>query len=478
MSKVDQLPPPNKPVVLEVIDLNHGKVRLPRGALKPIFSGGDITFKTIAFVNRKNQEVEKCFVNRSNGSFGLGSIHRVQRHLHSKGYKTKIVDEYGVLEPDLYFKEGQEVLGNGIEEFDYQKRILKLAKRHGRGMFVAATGAGKSVAQYLISKNVSGNTLVLCHSIDIVNQLYKGALKFFDEDDVVRMDSSWTGGGRICFCVNKSALLVNREAIHKYFDCVIVDEAHRFSTEYEELFDYLVAPLRFAFTATPPENDRKIPLEKFFGDILLSLDTAWGIKEGILTPPTVVLVKGAFVFGINDGTYQSIYRHAVVQNVMYNRQIAEVIDFNIKNKLTFLCMVTSLEHGENIAKILRSEFKHDIAFLSGKNTKAEREEMQDGIRDRTLPGVIVTNIWEAGIDIANLDSVLMAFNGKVDKGVARVPQFLGRVLRRADGKKSAYIFDFTAKNKYLSEHFVSRLEMYIDQGWNLTSWEVLKKSSI
>jgi len=472
---VDLLPDPNDHIVIEVIDLNHGKVRLNRKVLKPIFSGDGVCFQVKAFIQGKNKLVEKCFVNRANGSFGLGSLNRVRNHLRSKGFKTRTYDPHGFLDVDDLFEDEHIMLGSGVSEFDHQKKILRLAKKHGRGQFVAATGSGKSFGQYLIAKNVKGNTLVLCHSIDIVNQLYKGSLPYFDKDDCVRMDSSWDREGKVCFCVNKSALLIPRKKIFDYFDCIIVDEAHRFSSEYEEFFEYMAAPLRFSFTATPPEDDRKISLEKFFGDILLKLDTQWGIDKGILTPPTVVVVKGQFVFGLNDQKYQQIYKGAVTQNIMFNRDVAKVIDFCVKTSKSFLCMVISLEHGENIARIVQREFGHDIPFMHGKSTKSDRENVQAIIRDRTLPGAICTNIWEAGIDIQNLDCAIIAFNGKVDQGVARVPQFLGRALRKADGKDKAYVFDFTAKNKYLAEHFVSRLEMYLEEGWDMTTFDALCK---
>ena len=61
---------------------------------------------------------------------------------------------------------------------DYQKKAVRKAIKNKGGVIHHPTGTGKSIVFLGIASAIDGNILILCHSLDIIKQIYNDAIKF------------------------------------------------------------------------------------------------------------------------------------------------------------------------------------------------------------------------------------------------------------------------------------------------------------
>ena len=118
-----------------------------------------------------------------------------------------------------------------------------------------------------------------------------------------------------------------------------------------------------------------------------------------------------------------------------------------------MVLVRRLRHGENILKFMPD----DIIFLKGEDDIDIRNDAMNKIRSRDMKALIASTIADEGLNLPELDSIVMA-GGGTSKTTAL--QRVGRALRLFPGKKKAYIEEFYDDAMYLSKHSKDREEIY------------------
>ena len=81
---------------------------------------------------------------------------------------------------------------------------------------------------------------------------------------------------------------------------------------------------------------------------------------------------------------------------------------------------------------------------------------------------IVTRIWREGINIKSLGSIILAKGGKGSEesgGWEATLQTIGRCLRKCEGKEYAVVVDILDPYRYLAEHTIERMQVYVKMGW-------------
>ena len=76
--------------------------------------------------------------------------------------------------------------------------------------------------------------------------------------------------------------------------------------------------------------------------------------------------------------------------------------------------------------------------------------------------MIASAIWNEGVNIPSLNHIINAVGGKARISVEQIP---GRGLRTSKGKTTVRITDFLDPYRYLAEHTVRRLQIYVELGW-------------
>jgi superfamily II DNA or RNA helicase len=131
-----------------------------------------------------------------------------------------------------------------------------------------------------------------------------------------------------------------------------------------------------------------------------------------------------------------------------------------------LIMVDQIGHGELIQKLMLKHMMRDVPFVRGDTSKDERLEWIKKCKEGKVPYMIASTIFDEGLDIPNLRSLILA-GGK--KSEIRSIQRLGRGLRRADNKTAVEVIDFYDLNpKILEKHSKERLGTWEDEGYTVT----------
>ena len=77
--------------------------------------------------------------------------------------------------------------------------------------------------------------------------------------------------------------------------------------------------------------------------------------------------------------------------------------------------------------------------------------MKDGFTDV----LVASKIFDQGVDIPELDALILAGSGK---STGRALQRIGRVIRKYPGKEKAIVIEFMDNCKYLKNHSEVRME--------------------
>ena len=245
---------------------------------------------------------------------------------------------------------------------------------------------------------------------------------------------------------------------------VFIDEAHLVASKMERigLFNYALqlmpnAYMRWGLTATPfmREQLHDWMLAGGTGDVLYKITNRELIDLGFLTECVVDM----FLTGKQPDvpkTWPDCYDYGVVTNRIRNDKIVKVFQ---SYPGPTLILVNKIAHGELLAK------KLNIPFLSGQSSAAEREQAIEDMKAGNMAGVIASTIWDEGIDIANIKTVILAGGGKSDiKNLQR----LGRGLRLAEGKTQLQLVDFLDQSPaILARHSQLRKALWLEQGFKV-----------
>jgi len=95
--------------------------------------------------------------------------------------------------------------------------------------------------------------------------------------------------------------------------------------------------------------------------------------------------------------------------------------------------------------------------LEGSNSSKKRGETIEDLKSGNLHTLIATSLADEGLDIPNLDVLILAGSGK---SKTKALQRIGRVIRPYEGKKQAVVIDFMDQSKYCKKHSLLRKKIY------------------
>jgi len=414
---------------------------------------------------KRPKETKKFFIDR-NGYFFTGLLPRVEDYLERKGYVIEFVGRFRRLQshkPNI----------KGIKFRSDQLDAIEDARRIQRGVIHFPTGSGKTViAAGLISCFLpKKRVLFLCHTIDILTQTYQRFRGYgFPNIKILggkHKDREGFLKGQVCLSTIQSFSSFNPKDYVDQYDIVIVDEAHHISskgTQYGQVLQQMLAPVRVGLTATVPEKRESIfTVEGLIGPVIAKMTSEEAVNKKILAQVKLNLItvpKTSSVSGLRG--FKVAYRDGIVRNRVRNKLIVQELERSINNGETTLVMIRELEHGENLMKMCRL-FKVETIFLQGSDNSDIRRKVAEGFDKKKIKCVIASAIWKEGIDIPSLNHVINAFGGK---GEIPTVQVAGRGTRTDKGRKSVVkMTDFLDPYRYLAEHTVRRIQIYRERGW-------------
>ena len=240
-------------------------------------------------------------------------------------------------------------------------------------------------------------------------------------------------------------------------EMVLYDECHMIScqTIQDINIESNNARHKFGFSGSPWRDDGSdLLIEGVVGKNIVEITPSELIKKGFLVEPTIHLIDVPKMDKLSDN-YQSIYKEYVVENEVRNGLIVKATNKLVDSGRKVLVLVKNIKHG----KILLNELEQNrvVYFVRGELDSDTRNQIKEDFINGEIEVIISTAIFDQGIDLPNLDALVLGGSGKSS---VRTIQRLGRVLRPYPGKKNAIVVDYIDNAPFLLKHSAKRVETY------------------
>jgi len=362
---------------------------------------------------------------------------------------------------------------------DYQWEAVSAAYQHKvakiwwpRGILHMATGSGKTeCAAAMIQMTTPAPTLFLVHRKDLLYQTKERFEKYGIVCGILGDGNKYIGNVTVATIQTIAAMMRAGKdcSFLAGFEQVFFDEAHLIAATLDKgnTFSKVSALLTGAFmrwglTATPFMRDKYSDriLEGVTGDILFAIKSKELVNQDFLTPPTVKIIQTTKIKGCKKG-WPDCYTDGIVLNSGRNWQILELAK---KAPKPCLILVNQVDHG----KILVAEASAQgtqIPFLSGIDTSTSRQAHIKKMKAGALPILIASTIFDEGLDIPNLRTIILAGAGK---SKIKMLQRVGRGMRLNEDKTEVVIYDFNDTSApILQRHTKLRMETWNEEGFKI-----------
>lgn len=375
----------------------------------------------------------------------------------------------------------------GTDAREYQAEGIKrfFAELHCRGALQCPTGSGKSEIGLEIFRRLGQNCLWVTHLKDLAAQTIERAhLRL--PGLPVGLIGNGTMDPQFPLTVAMVQTLKDIDKGDPFWDAwrfVVFDECHHASagTWFDVGQRLRFAPYRLALSGTAVTKDpvRDMRLEGMTGPTVNVVSSAELVEQGYLAKHVVHLLRApaeTFTVGrdyphLNPrgaDRYNAVYQAGIIENEARNDMICETARRHVLAGDKILVLVTRLQHGEALREQIRG-YRCWVEWLSGKEPLDRRRNVLDLFRNM-IPGsaLVASVIFNEGVDIPELDSLIIAGGGESD---IRTTQQRGRALRPRPGKGEVKIYDFldglsplkgtkVQASDYLALHSRARVRSY------------------
>ena len=384
------------------------------------------------------------------GSFPTGLWKFVRKE--AKGYGEVVVEDQRVrpgMAPDM-----ERFSLINITPLPFQHEAVATAMKHGQGIVKATTAAGKSVCIFGCTQVVPDiSWLVVTADKKVASQL-ADKYEQLTEEKAGRMIESgrwkvWLGKRTpdVTFATFSQLEARMYDAgvaeVLQGFQGVIVDEVHTVAspTRLKVMNALTKAYYRIGFSATPfGRSDGK---HEFVigatGPQVYEIEAQELIEMERIAKPIVRFVPFQHAvertrpMSLYD--YNAAYRTHIMNNKDRNELIGDIVDVATKPAIVF---VERIKHGQMLMNMFKK--RHwTVKFIAGTQTSMSVAEQHiNDMRKGIVDVIVSTKVMDAGVDIPNLMSVVIAGAGKAN--IATV-QRTGRPMRRPDGKEECEYWD-------------------------------------
>ena len=421
-----------------------------------------------------------------------GCFEELKRHLSDAEIPYDIVDKRQMGRTiDVFF--------NG-ELYPEQKVAAERLLAYDIGMLAAATAFGKTVIGANLIARRKVNTLVLVHTVEIMNNWVRDLNRFLtikeelptyttpkgrvkQRDSVIGTFSSQKKVATGIIDIAMIGSLGKEDDINpmvRNYGMIIVDECHHAAAAtFENVLRASAAKYVYGMSATVKRGDkqeRKLLMQ--LGPIRHRYTAKErAIKQGIGHYVYPRFTRMVDMSPSDDKHISELYR-LIVDSELRNMQIvADAVDC-VKKGRTPVVMTKYREHAEILYGLLQGMADHVFLLQGGKSLKARaelREKMAAVSRDESMIMVATGQYIGEGFNYPRLDTMLLAmpisFEGNVE-------QYAGRLNRDYEGKKDVIIFDYIDQHiPVLERMYHRRLRTYKNIGFEVCS-EVVDKLEV
>ena len=418
------------------------------------------------------------------GSFPTGFVPWV-----AERYKVNLVEQRFLLPLEVH--------PTTIDLRDYQYNAIKKAFLNfqagtwwPRGVIAHATGSGKTVTAAAMIQMAKVPTLFLTNQTHLVTQTFKvfhefeigGVALTEEKGNLSRFSQGYTNSSndQVLICTVQSLMswamnrkmksdrLIDKEEYIKKrlasIQQIFIDEAHQIGAnkDHGNLFVKALelmpnAYMRWGLTATPflREEYHDWLLEGYTGSVIDRVKTKELIEQGYLAKPDITMFRCPATKIIKE--WPECYDLGIVNNDQRNRKIIDLYNGGLGPTLIF---VERVSHANILSNLAKSKGLH-LPLMTGEMESYKRDLLVQDLRIGNVKGIVST-VADQGIDIPELQTLIVAGGGKSERATI---QMLGRGTRLAYNKSSFRLFDFIDTfPDSLYRHSLIRKKVYLSEG--------------
>ena len=355
--------------------------------------------------------------------------------------------------------------GLEVEPKPYQAEMLEqldaerqLHDRH-RNLIVAATGTGKTVIAALDYRRLCREhgrdlkLLFVAHRKEILAQarrMYQEVLTDSTFGELL-VDGDVPTQWRHVFASIQSLSESRLSDIKPdHFDVVVVDEFHHAEAKsYQRLLDH-VRPIELLGLTATPERADGVDVRKFFDNRVAAELRLWdALEQQLLCPfhyfgiydPTdidhIAWKRGGYDAAALSGVYTGNEARTRIILKELNDKVDDV------HAMRALGFCVSVEHAKYMAEQFE-RFGIPALAVSAETSSSDRRDALMALRDRKLNVIFAVDLFNEGLDIPNVDTVLFL---RPTESATVFLQQLGRGLRSAPGKTVLTALDFVGHQR-------------------------------
>ena len=457
--------------------------------------GGDVDYEAVdeatrfkksgyrhstAFKNRVWDGYTRLF-NKSKKAFPTGLFERVKRALKKKDKGVVFdIEDLRTFKTDI--KDIKKVKLKGVTLRKHQIAAANAMLKQKHGVLWAATNSGKTEVAIAVIKALGLNALFLVKGKDLVQQTYERFKTRLGPKDIGIVNSKvWD---RQRFTIASADTLSRRlmptrispktrerqqqveELLHSV-DVVVIDEAHGAASKgIWNVVRSCSASYRFGLSGTPFKRGDKqdLKLIALTGDILYRISNKEMIEDGVSVPTDILMVDVGHPKIAGGHEYREVYGAGITHNEFRNKIICELADQYHTQGKQIVIMIKEIAHGQILNDLLYN-YKEGAylphQFIHGDTSLEKRTAILEDFKGGMLGVLITSVILDQGVDIPNIDVLILAGGGSSQ---IRSLQRIGRGLRWNDGKEKLTVIDFADRtHRYLAKHSYERINSYANE---------------
>ena len=338
-----------------------------------------------------------------------------------------------------------EYKGN-IPLYDYQKTAVEAMRRTSCGILQSPCGSGKTQMGIALAAVLKRKVLWVTHTQDLLTQSFARAEQYFPAETLGTItDGKVRLGSHMTFATVQTLSKLDLTQYRDAWDVVIVDECHRLAgsptqvTMFYKVMNSLAARYKYGLSATVHRSDGMIKSTfAVLGPVVYQVpDEAVAdkiMKVRICRRDTGLAINRSCLD--TDGT---LVYNELLSYLGESRERNELIVKDLISQAGHSCLVLAsrLEQLRNIRNMLPEELREVSAMIDGSMTskrgKAEREAAIEDMRTGRKRILFASfGLAKEGLDIPRLDRLYLV---SPQKDYAVVTQSIGRIARKADGKR-------------------------------------------
>ena len=340
------------------------------------------------------------------------------------------------------------------------ERLRDSLRSSGRGLVVLATGLGKTVVMAeLVAESIAngdirdGRVLVLADKRELISQLQMG---FWTQLPKTIATHMLTGAEKPSFWNGVTFATVQSAATYPdlpSFDLVLVDEAHHAgSPTFQATLARLDARMVAGATATPWRGDG-FDLTEQFGNPLIRMGIADGLREGFLSEVDYRLMADDLDWSFvqrqssHDYALSALNRSLIIPT--RDEEAARVVarTFIDERRRGGVIFSPSLTHAREFASQLRALGLTAEAIGSDLGDR-ERDRLMSRFRKGEIQVMTTVDLFNEGVDVPDVDLIVFM---RVTHSRRIFVQQLGRGLRLSPGKDKVVVLDFVTDLRRIAE---------------------------